>query len=325
MKVNFLRAMNVTAELPIWLFWNQILNIWLFLRHLAKSVFFWLFFNRKGLALAKHCLSCIFIANLFWRESITMQGAQILQRFYCCPKNVRLYLLKLTVRLSLQFFFSVPLWAFEQASSAVMHIITFVCIVDICSGKNFTLYTFHSDYSDTSLNRHYLTNKVVRINKVWLYWRHQTLTRSILWCHHFSRTRFSVCCFSWFCFYCFRLTACCLYHQVRDKAAAQHRTHSVFGFGQRWDLLLWTSSGHGPPWGWTCCKPTPPLRKPPDWRREGITPVHSACWTGGWAPAYSACWTAWWAPVHSACQTVVWATEYSACWTGGWAPVYSAC
>jgi len=104
-KVNFLRAMNVTAELPIWLFWNQILNIWLFLRHLAKSVFFWLFFNRKGLALAKHCLSCIFIANLFWRESITMQGAQILQRFYCCPKNVRLYLLKLTVRLSLQFFF----------------------------------------------------------------------------------------------------------------------------------------------------------------------------------------------------------------------------
>ena len=24
------------------------------------------FFNRKGLALAKHCLSCVFITNLFW-------------------------------------------------------------------------------------------------------------------------------------------------------------------------------------------------------------------------------------------------------------------
>jgi len=42
----------------------------------TKFVFFWLFFNRNGLALAKHCLSCIFITNLFWQEYMTMQGAK---------------------------------------------------------------------------------------------------------------------------------------------------------------------------------------------------------------------------------------------------------
>jgi len=74
------------------------------------------FFSRKGLSLAKHRLSCIFITNLFWQESMTMQSAKkcpkndiffapcmvifycalkmillftvVLKRFYCCPKNV---------------------------------------------------------------------------------------------------------------------------------------------------------------------------------------------------------------------------------------------
>jgi len=49
------------------------------------------------------------------------------------------YLLKLTVRLSLQFS-SVPFWASAQASSTVLHIVTFVYIVGTCSGKNFALY-----------------------------------------------------------------------------------------------------------------------------------------------------------------------------------------
>jgi len=57
----------------------------------TKSGFFWLVFSWKGLALEKHCLSRIFIKNLFWKESITVQHAQILKRFYCCPKNGRFY------------------------------------------------------------------------------------------------------------------------------------------------------------------------------------------------------------------------------------------
>ena len=41
-----------------------------------KTYFFWLFFSAKGFILAKRCLSCIFITNLFWRESMIMQRAQ---------------------------------------------------------------------------------------------------------------------------------------------------------------------------------------------------------------------------------------------------------
>jgi len=36
----------------------------------------WLIFSRIGLALAKHCLRCIFITDLLRRGSITMQGVQ---------------------------------------------------------------------------------------------------------------------------------------------------------------------------------------------------------------------------------------------------------
>jgi len=35
----------------------------------------------------------------------------------------------------------------------------FYIFVGICSGKNFALYTFDSNYPDASLNRHYLTKK----------------------------------------------------------------------------------------------------------------------------------------------------------------------
>jgi len=43
------------------------------------------FFSRKGLALAKHCLSCVFITNLFWRESMTMQGTENIVKILLLP------------------------------------------------------------------------------------------------------------------------------------------------------------------------------------------------------------------------------------------------
>ena len=45
-------------------------------KKVGKSGFFWLIFSRISLALAKRCVSCIFITNLLRRGSITMQGAQ---------------------------------------------------------------------------------------------------------------------------------------------------------------------------------------------------------------------------------------------------------
>jgi len=74
---------DLLIRVAIWLLWSQNLKFWLLLntfgffwksKNKTKVGFFWLFFSRKGLALAKHCLSCIFITNLFWRESMTMQG-----------------------------------------------------------------------------------------------------------------------------------------------------------------------------------------------------------------------------------------------------------
>ena len=42
-------------------------KIWLFL---------FLFFSMKGLTLTKHCLSYIFITNIFWQESMTIAGCK---------------------------------------------------------------------------------------------------------------------------------------------------------------------------------------------------------------------------------------------------------
>jgi len=56
-------------------FLKPIFEIQAFLMHLAffenqkyqskSGFFFFIFFSLKGLALAKHCLSCIFITNVF--------------------------------------------------------------------------------------------------------------------------------------------------------------------------------------------------------------------------------------------------------------------
>jgi len=89
---RFLRAKeSADAGLPIWLFWNQGLKFWLFLNTFG---FFWKsrkarqnlsFSSRKGLVLEKHCLSCIFITNLSWKVSITMQGAQNIEKILLLP------------------------------------------------------------------------------------------------------------------------------------------------------------------------------------------------------------------------------------------------
>jgi len=64
------------------------------------------------------------------------------------------YFLKLTVRLSLQLFFLVSL---ERPLRRVLPYCTSspVYIVNICSENNFALYTFDSDYPDTSLESMY--------------------------------------------------------------------------------------------------------------------------------------------------------------------------
>ena len=86
--------------LPIWLVWNQISksgffqHTWLFLMfwfsQKAKQNMF--FFSRKGLALAKHCLSCMFVTNRFWRESMTMQGAKNIAKILLLPWKCSMYL-----------------------------------------------------------------------------------------------------------------------------------------------------------------------------------------------------------------------------------------
>ena len=84
------------AGLPIWHVWSQILKFKLFLTQLAffenqkfqsKSVFsFFFFFCLKGLALAKYCLSCISIINIFWRESMARQGAKNIAKILLLSK-----------------------------------------------------------------------------------------------------------------------------------------------------------------------------------------------------------------------------------------------
>jgi len=60
-----------------------------FLTHLTflkiKSWLFLTFFQSEVLALAKHCLSCISITYVFWRESVTMQGAKNIAKIFLLP------------------------------------------------------------------------------------------------------------------------------------------------------------------------------------------------------------------------------------------------
>ena len=68
-------------------------HLWLFYS-IKKTNEIWLFSVGKVWLWKKHCLSCIFITNLFCNKSVAMQGnegAQNIEIFYCCPKNDRCY------------------------------------------------------------------------------------------------------------------------------------------------------------------------------------------------------------------------------------------
>jgi len=61
----------------LWFFWE--------IKKGRKIRLFLAYFQSVGLALAKHCLSCIFIANLLRRGSITRQGAQNIAKILLLP------------------------------------------------------------------------------------------------------------------------------------------------------------------------------------------------------------------------------------------------
>ena len=52
------------------------------------------FFSRKILALEKYCLSCVFIANFFRGESMTMQGAKKIAKILLFHSQLSMYLIK---------------------------------------------------------------------------------------------------------------------------------------------------------------------------------------------------------------------------------------
>ena len=72
-------------------FFNTLGFFWCFDFH-KKPNKICFFFSWKGLALAKHCLSCMFVTNSFWRESTTMQGAKNIAKILLLPWKCSMYL-----------------------------------------------------------------------------------------------------------------------------------------------------------------------------------------------------------------------------------------
>jgi len=79
---------------------KPVVEILAFLTHMAfhenqkRLDKIWLFFGRKSVPLTKHCLSCIFITNLFWREYMTMQGVKNIAKILLLPWQFAMYLVK---------------------------------------------------------------------------------------------------------------------------------------------------------------------------------------------------------------------------------------
>ena len=131
MKVNFLCTINVT--------WQNLQDA---VRSLYSS------FSRL-MSFWMHSSICILIGLLIDKKTMSISFSHVQHAVY-------IQCLLLTVRVSLQFF-SVHLWTSALASSTVLHIVTFVSIVGICSGKKFTeICIFDSNCLDTLLNWHYL-------------------------------------------------------------------------------------------------------------------------------------------------------------------------
>jgi len=76
--------------------------------------------------------------------------------------------LLLAVRLSPQFF----LFTSERSHRRVLLYCTSSPLFAFARERIFLFILSISDYPDTSLNRHYWRNKVVRINEVWLYYKY---------------------------------------------------------------------------------------------------------------------------------------------------------
>jgi len=94
-------VMTQTTGSPVWLIETNLWwKFWLCSNHLAffenkKSHILSVIFSvGKGLALAKHCLSCIFTINLFWRESMAMQGAKNIAKNLLLCWQLLMYLIK---------------------------------------------------------------------------------------------------------------------------------------------------------------------------------------------------------------------------------------
>ena len=71
-------------------YWNSgfFQSTWLFF------IFKKFFFSRTGLALAKHCLSCILITNLFKRECMAMQGVKNTAKILLLAWKCSMYFIK---------------------------------------------------------------------------------------------------------------------------------------------------------------------------------------------------------------------------------------
>ena len=90
---------HCATVLPVRRFWSQISKFWIFnalgiLWKYKKARQNLAFFSRKGLTLTKHCLRCIFITNLFWRETMTTQDAKNTAKILLLPWKCSMYLNK---------------------------------------------------------------------------------------------------------------------------------------------------------------------------------------------------------------------------------------
>jgi len=73
-RAGVVNLLLFTSEFEILTF---LTNSAFLLKKAAQDRFLLDFFSRKGFTLIKHCLNCIFITNLFWREPVVMKGVKL--------------------------------------------------------------------------------------------------------------------------------------------------------------------------------------------------------------------------------------------------------
>jgi len=99
--INQIKVQGCQCDLKFWLFFNalglfenQKAGVRLFLKIKKSQTKPSCFSVGKGLALTKHCLSCIIIINFFWQESMTMQGAKNIAKIVLLPWKCSMYLIR---------------------------------------------------------------------------------------------------------------------------------------------------------------------------------------------------------------------------------------